>query len=107
MFLGTTDRSNEAYTGTSPGNVFRSKALARFVGASKRDRESLFRVLGTPMKMCPNRNGNKDNAWIEDEIDPHERAHKPEVEMASEEQPEGGNNRKSLALPHVKNAPRI
>ena len=47
------------------------------VETSKWDRHSLFKVLGTPMKMCPNLEGNKDQAWIEAEPDPHERAHDP------------------------------
>ena len=53
VFLGTADRSNEAYIGTRSSNAVRSRGLARVVEASKRDRDSLLKVLGTPMKMCP------------------------------------------------------
>ena len=45
--------------------------------ANKWDRDSLFRVLGTPMKMCLDPNRNKDHTWIEAETGPDERAHDP------------------------------
>ena len=58
------------------------------------------------MKMCPNPDGKHYHTWIEAEMDPHERAHDPEVEMASDEQPDG-DNRKGISMADDKTAPRI
>ena len=96
MFLGAAGHSNEAYIGTRSGNVVRSRGLARVVEKIEWDRCGLFRLLGTPMKMCPNPDGIRDNACTQD----------PEVEMAFEEQPEG-ENCKACTVRDNKNAPRI
>ena len=71
IFLGTADRSNEAYIGMRSGNVVKSRGLSRVVQESKWDSDSVLRVTGTPMQLCPNDLGNKDALWIESEIDPH------------------------------------
>ena len=68
--LGTADRSNEAYIATRTGNVVESRGLSRVVQESKWDADSVLRVTGTPMQLCPNDLGNKKVLWIESEIDP-------------------------------------
>ena len=69
--LGTADRSNEAYTGTGSGNVVKSRGISCVVQKSKWHEDSVLRVTGTPMQLCPNDLGNKEALWIESEIDPH------------------------------------
>jgi len=87
VFLGTADRSNEAFIGTRSGNVVKSRSLARVVEDSRWDRESIFRVSGTPMQLCPNPAGNQDASWIEEAAEPHTEPFDAEVAAQSEEVP--------------------
>ena len=72
VFLGSAERSNEAYIGTRSGNVVKSRGLARIVDDSKWDKDSVMRIVGTPAKLCPNSDGNQDASWIEAYAAPHE-----------------------------------
>ena len=89
VFLGTSDRSNEAYIGTRSGNVVKSRSLARVVSESKWDRESILRVIGTPMKLCPNIDGNQDADWIESEVNPQAEHFDEDIARGSAEVAEG------------------
>ena len=79
VYLGTTGRTNEAYIGTCPGNVVKSRGLARVVQENKWDAERVPCVTGTPLKLCPNDLGNKDSLRIETEIDPHAEPFNPGI----------------------------
>ena len=89
VFLGTSDRSNEAYIGTRSGNVVKSRGLARVVSESKWDRDSIFRVTGTPMTLCPNIDGNQDADWIESEVNPQAEHFDEDIARDSAEVAEG------------------
>jgi hypothetical protein len=64
IFLGTAERTNEAFVGTVSGNVVKSRSITRVVHASKWDQHTLLKIVGTPAAMCPNPNGNQDSAWM-------------------------------------------
>ena len=65
IFLGTADRSNEAYIDMRSGNVVKSQSLSRGVRENKWDSDNILRVTGSPLQLCPDALGNKDAEWIE------------------------------------------
>ena len=84
IFLGTAERTNEAFVGTVSGNVVKSRAITRVVHASKWDPNTLLKIVGTPAAMCPNPNGNQDSAWIEGGEDPHRHEFDGEIDAMAE-----------------------
>ena len=91
IFLGTADRSNEAFIGTRSGNVVKSRSLARVVAENKWDADSVLRITGTPAQMCPNPDGNQDSTWVEAEIAPHEHAHDPSIDQQADDTNQPGS----------------
>ena len=59
IFLGKAEKSNEACVGTVSRSGVEPRAITRVVYASKWDKDTLFRILGTPASMCPNPSENQ------------------------------------------------
>ena len=87
IFLGTADRSNEAYIGTCSGNVVKSRSITRVVEGSKWDIASVMKIIETPMRLCPNSVGNQDHSWVDAENDPH--AHAIDLDIAAKSDEDG------------------
>ena len=118
IFLGTAERTNEAFVGTVSGNVVKSRAITRVVHASKWDPNTLLKIVGTPAALCPNPNGKQDSAWIEGEEDPHRHEFdgetdamaegtKPPSEEAKPSKAAAGSQDVDSADPDLRNLPRI
>ena len=87
--FGTVDRSSVAYIGTRSGNVVNSRGLSRVVQESKWYSDSVLRVTGTPMQLCPDDLGNKDALWIESDFDPHAEQFGSSIDRKAAENAEG------------------
>ena len=65
----------------------KSRSITRVVEGSKWDIASVMKILGTPMRLCPNSVGNQDHSWIDAENDPH--AHAIDLDIAAKSDEDG------------------
>ena len=71
-YLGQSDSSNEAFVGTSNGNVVKTRSIVRVVETARWKRAAVERVVGTPADMKPVVDDEPTADDIEGSENPHE-----------------------------------